>query len=225
MKDVEPRSCGDEENEVSVADALSHPRQRFFGEAPEAQRSGAKTGHDVHVSREEARPGAAREIADQPLSDVLANPLDHVVVARAPVQTSLPVANPSQQVSDLARRSGQSQREHRLHVRDAIESGKLKGERLRLVRSPSKGIHNVGATAKEASDSPHPLPQRSDMPEPTQQSSHLCEPLARGALCGRRDPPFAPCAIQHRRRLYDIARTQARTFFRSRGWKLKKSRA
>lgn len=195
VKDVEIRSRGSEEDEIAIAQAPAPLRELRLRQASEAERSWGDAGDDVHPTREEARLGAAREIGEQALANIGANPFDHVVMSRVPSDSPIVVTNAPQPSPDVARRARQGEREHRFHIGDAVETGQGQSENFALRRATAKRILDVGTTAQEASRVPQALAKR-----------RVATQLAKQ----RGDLLWSGCARSHRLRhpwrLYGIGR-------------------
>lgn len=200
VKDIEVRFGGGEEDEVAVTETLPQLRELLLREAPKAQRSRGEAGDAIHSTDEAARPATACEIREKPLADILANPFDHVVVPCAPGEPSVLVANAPQPSSDVTRRSGQSEREHRLHIRDAIEAREREGEVLALIRPATERILDVRTTAQESSGATHSLAERSAAAQLAQERGDLLRPCNARRAIARMSPPRSG----HPQRLYDI---------------------
>lgn len=197
MEDIQIRLRGDEEDEIAVAKAISEPRERSLREAAKAQRPRREAGNHVHAPRKTARLRPAREVREEALPRVLANPFDHVVAARAPAQASVSIPEAPQIARDVIRRSGQRQRQGCLHIGDAVKSGEREREDLALIGSSVKGVRHVGAIAQGARHFAQSLAERSERSEPTDEGRDLAPRGARGF--GSR---ASSSAWHHPRRLY-----------------------
>jgi len=197
VEDIQIRLRGDEEDEIAVAKAIPEPGERSLRKAAEAQRPRREAGNQVHAPHETARLRPAREVRQETLPRVLANPFDHVVAARAPTEASVSIPQAPQIARDFVRRSGQGQRQGCLHIGDAVKPGEREREDLALSGSSVKGVRHVGAIAQVARHLAQSLAERGERSEPAYEGRDLASRGARGFGSRASASPR-----RHHRRLY-----------------------